>query len=116
MQIGFSLKIKNKVHKPLLQLIDGIPEKIVLKHAGGAGEAAEAMRITATDLKQLGVADRVVPEPLGGAQRAGVAPAAGTQDDDVELFGWHGGNPAIPSPAGPVRVAAQLLVTGASAP
>ncbi|HEX8655798.1 MAG TPA: acetyl-CoA carboxylase carboxyltransferase subunit alpha [Allosphingosinicella sp.] len=35
-----------------------------------AGDAAEAMRITAEDLKQLGVVERVVPEPLGGAHRA----------------------------------------------
>ena len=34
-----------------------------------AAEAAEAMRVTAADLKQLGVIDRIVPEPLGGAHR-----------------------------------------------
>ncbi len=34
-----------------------------------AAEAAEAMRVTAGDLKQLGVIDRIVPEPLGGAHR-----------------------------------------------
>jgi acetyl-CoA carboxylase carboxyl transferase subunit alpha len=34
-----------------------------------AAEAAEAMRITAADLQQLGVVDRIVPEPLGGAHR-----------------------------------------------
>jgi len=34
-----------------------------------AAEAAEAMRITATDLKQLGVIDQVVGEPMGGAHR-----------------------------------------------
>ncbi len=31
--------------------------------------AAEAMRITATDLKELGVIDDIVPEPEGGAHR-----------------------------------------------
>jgi len=31
--------------------------------------AAEAMRITAQDLKKLGLIDEIVPEPLGGAQR-----------------------------------------------
>lgn len=35
-----------------------------------AAEAAEAMRVTAGDLKQLGAIERVVPEPLGGAHRA----------------------------------------------
>ena len=34
-----------------------------------AADAAEAMRITASDLLALGVIDRVVPEPLGGAHR-----------------------------------------------
>jgi acetyl-CoA carboxylase carboxyl transferase subunit alpha len=34
-----------------------------------AAEAAEAMKITAADLQALGVVDRIVEEPLGGAQR-----------------------------------------------
>jgi acetyl-CoA carboxylase carboxyl transferase subunit alpha len=34
-----------------------------------AADAAEAMKITAADLKALGVVDRVIAEPLGGAQR-----------------------------------------------
>ena len=32
-------------------------------------EAAEALRLTAQDLKKLGVADHIIPEPVGGAQR-----------------------------------------------
>jgi len=32
-------------------------------------EAAEALRLTATDLAHLGVVDDIVPEPLGGAHR-----------------------------------------------
>ena len=32
-------------------------------------EAAEALRLTAQDLKKLGVTDRIIPEPLGGAHR-----------------------------------------------
>jgi acetyl-CoA carboxylase carboxyl transferase subunit alpha len=32
-------------------------------------EAAEALRLTAQDLKQLGVNDHVIPEPRGGAHR-----------------------------------------------
>jgi acetyl-CoA carboxylase carboxyl transferase subunit alpha len=31
--------------------------------------AAEAMRITAQDLKKLGLIDEIVPEPMGGAHR-----------------------------------------------
>ena len=33
-------------------------------------EAAEALRLTAQDLKKLGVTDLIVPETLGGAHRA----------------------------------------------
>ncbi len=34
-----------------------------------AADAAEAMKITAGDLQQLGVIERIVPEPAGGAHR-----------------------------------------------
>jgi acetyl-CoA carboxylase carboxyl transferase subunit alpha len=34
-----------------------------------ASEAADAMKITAQSLKELGVIDAIVPEPLGGAHR-----------------------------------------------
>ncbi|HEX8365943.1 MAG TPA: acetyl-CoA carboxylase carboxyltransferase subunit alpha [Allosphingosinicella sp.] len=43
---------------------------ILWRTADRAADAAEAMKITAEDLKQLGVVERVVPEPLGGAHRA----------------------------------------------
>jgi acetyl-CoA carboxylase carboxyl transferase subunit alpha len=36
-----------------------------------AAEAAEAMKVTAQDLLGLGVIDRIVPEPVGGAPRSG---------------------------------------------
>ena len=36
---------------------------------GTAHSAAEALRLTAKDLKRLGVIDDVIPEPLGGAHR-----------------------------------------------
>ena len=42
---------------------------ILWRTAERAGDAAEAMRVTAQDLKTLGVIDLIVPEPLGGAQR-----------------------------------------------
>lgn len=32
-------------------------------------EAAEALRLTAQNLKELGVCDRIIPEPVGGAHR-----------------------------------------------
>lgn len=34
-----------------------------------AGDAAEALRLTAQDLKELDVIDEIIPEPLGGAHR-----------------------------------------------
>jgi acetyl-CoA carboxylase carboxyl transferase subunit alpha len=42
---------------------------ILWRTADKAPEAAEAMRVTAADLKQLEVIDRIVPEPVGGAHR-----------------------------------------------
>jgi len=42
---------------------------ILWRTADRAADAAEAMRVTAGDLKQLGVIDRIVAEPLGGAHR-----------------------------------------------
>ncbi|MCV2866066.1 acetyl-CoA carboxylase carboxyltransferase subunit alpha [Defluviimonas sp. WL0075] len=42
---------------------------ILWKDAEKMREAAEALRLTAQDLLKLGVIDRIVPEPLGGAQR-----------------------------------------------
>ena len=42
---------------------------ILWRTADKAAEAAEAMKITASDLQALGVVDRIVAEPLGGAHR-----------------------------------------------
>lgn len=42
---------------------------ILWKDAEKMREAAEALRLTASDLTQLGVVDRVIKEPLGGAHR-----------------------------------------------
>lgn len=42
---------------------------ILWRTADKAPDAAEAMKITAADLQALGVVDRVVNEPLGGAHR-----------------------------------------------
>ncbi len=41
-----------------------------------AADAAEAMKVTAQDLKGLGVIDRIVKEPVGGAHRDPAATAA----------------------------------------
>jgi acetyl-CoA carboxylase carboxyl transferase subunit alpha len=45
---------------------------ILWKDAEKMREAAEALRLTAQDLQKLGVIDRIVKEPLGGAQRSPV--------------------------------------------
>ncbi len=42
---------------------------ILWKDAEKMREAAEAMRLTADELMKLGVIDRIVPEPMGGAHR-----------------------------------------------
>lgn len=42
---------------------------ILWKDATKMREAAEALRLTAQDLQELGVADEVIAEPVGGAQR-----------------------------------------------
>ncbi|MDX2244438.1 MAG: acetyl-CoA carboxylase carboxyltransferase subunit alpha [Leptolyngbyaceae cyanobacterium bins.302] len=40
---------------------------ILWKDAAKAPQAAEALKITATDLKSLGIIDEILPEPVGGA-------------------------------------------------
>jgi acetyl-CoA carboxylase carboxyl transferase subunit alpha len=42
---------------------------ILWKGSENASDAAAALKLTSRDLKQLGVIDAVVPEPLGGAHR-----------------------------------------------
>jgi len=42
---------------------------ILWKDAEKMREAAEALRLTAQDLLKLGVIDRIIPEPMGGAHR-----------------------------------------------
>lgn len=41
---------------------------ILWKDAGRHEEACEVMKLTARDLREVGVADHLIPEPLGGAQ------------------------------------------------
>jgi acetyl-CoA carboxylase carboxyl transferase subunit alpha len=43
---------------------------ILWKDSDKMRDAAEALRLTAQDLKKLGVIDRIIKEPVGGAQRA----------------------------------------------
>ncbi|TDT37784.1 acetyl-CoA carboxylase carboxyl transferase subunit alpha [Halospina denitrificans] len=53
---------------------------ILWKNSEYAAEAAAAMGVTAERLKSLGVADRVIPEPLGGAHRDQETMAVSLQD------------------------------------
>jgi acetyl-CoA carboxylase carboxyl transferase subunit alpha len=52
---------------------------ILWKDASRKKDAAEAMKITARDMKELGVTDEIIPEPPGGAHAdpAGAAAAVG---------------------------------------
>ena len=62
---------------------------ILWKSAEKAPEAAETLGITANRLKTLGVIDRVVPEPLGGAHRDPQAAASALKKalgDSLELL------------------------------
>jgi acetyl-CoA carboxylase carboxyl transferase subunit alpha len=53
---------------------------ILWRTADKAADAAEAMKVTAQDLKALGVIDTIVPEPLGGAHRDQAAAIAALGD------------------------------------
>ena len=53
---------------------------ILWKDAANAADAAAALGITATRLKELGLVDVIVPEPLGGAHRNHEAAAAALKD------------------------------------
>jgi acetyl-CoA carboxylase carboxyl transferase subunit alpha len=57
---------------------------ILWRTADKAADAAEAMRVTASDLHNLGVVDRIVPEPLGGAHRDPVAAISALKSAIVE--------------------------------
>ena len=53
---------------------------ILWRTSDRAADAAEAMRITAQDLKSFGIIDTIVPEPVGGAHRDAAAAIAGLGD------------------------------------
>ena len=60
---------------------------ILWKDAEKMREAAEALRLTAQDLEKLGVADMVIPEPLGGAQRDRSATIAAVGEAIGDMLG-----------------------------
>jgi len=59
---------------------------ILWKDAEKMREAAEALRLTAQDLKQLGVNDRIIPEPRGGAHRDPKAAIASVAETIAEML------------------------------
>ena len=67
---------------------------ILWRDAALAQDAAEALKLTAHDLKTLGIIDIVIPEPLGGAHRqpATVISAVGEALDSAikEFVGLEG--------------------------
>ena len=60
---------------------------ILWKDAEKMREAAVALKLTAQDLKKLGVIDQIIPEPLGGAQRAPADAIAAVGDAIFAMLG-----------------------------
>ncbi|MEQ9259172.1 MAG: acetyl-CoA carboxylase carboxyltransferase subunit alpha [Roseovarius sp.] len=60
---------------------------ILWKDAEKMREAAEALRLTAQDLIKLNVADKVIPEPLGGAHRDRKAAIASVGEAIKQMLG-----------------------------
>jgi acetyl-CoA carboxylase carboxyl transferase subunit alpha len=60
---------------------------ILWRDAAQAPLAAEAMRVTAQDLKRLGLIDEIVPEPMGGAQREPAVALASLSDAIAAALG-----------------------------
>jgi len=60
---------------------------ILWKDSAQAPKAAEALKLTAPRLKDLGVIDAVIPEPLGGAHTDWDAAAAALKEAITEAFG-----------------------------
>ncbi|OED50341.1 acetyl-CoA carboxylase carboxyltransferase subunit alpha [Leisingera sp. S232] len=59
---------------------------ILWKDAEKMREAAEALRLTAQDLNKLGVNDKIIPEPLGGAHRDAKAAIASVSSAIQEML------------------------------
>jgi acetyl-CoA carboxylase carboxyl transferase subunit alpha len=67
---------------------------ILWRDAARAKDAAAAMKITAQDLKKLGVIDGIVPEPKGGAHRAAAEAIAATGEAIATALSSYNGLPA----------------------
>jgi len=60
---------------------------ILWKDAEKMREAAEALRLTSKDLKEIGVCDHIIQEPAGGAHRAPSAAIQSVKDTLITLVG-----------------------------
>lgn len=68
---------------------------ILWKDAEKMREAAEALRLTAQDLAELGIADHIIPEPSGGAQRHRIQAIAAVGDAITDLLGQLDGQDPV---------------------
>ncbi len=59
---------------------------ILWRDAAQAPQAAEALRLTADDLRRLNLVDAVVPEPMGGAHRDAAATIAAVGEKVAEVL------------------------------
>ncbi len=59
---------------------------ILWRDGAKAPEAAEALKITAADLKRLGAIDDIIPEPAGGAQKNAKAAASAVKKAVVKAL------------------------------
>jgi acetyl-CoA carboxylase carboxyl transferase subunit alpha len=65
---------------------------ILWKTSAQAKEAAAALKLRAKDLRELGLIDEIIPEPLGGAHRDHAAAAASLREflvrtlDELKAF------------------------------
>ncbi|HUY67896.1 MAG TPA: acetyl-CoA carboxylase carboxyltransferase subunit alpha [Alphaproteobacteria bacterium] len=59
---------------------------ILWRSAANAADAAAALRLTAQDLSKLGLIDRIIPEPVGGAQRGREETIASVGDVIAEML------------------------------
>lgn len=61
--------------------------QILWRDTSRAPEAAELLRLTAADLKEFGIVDEVIPEPLGGAHRDPEAVASAMKEAILRHLG-----------------------------
>lgn len=66
---------------------------ILWKHRQHAPQAAEALRLTADDLLQLGLIDGIVPEPIGGAHHLPSAATSAVKAAVLAALGELGAKP-----------------------